>query len=213
MKTTLRWYEPRMFPFVAFGLVLSLIASIPTQTMGFFIEDVLKYSAQDTARLTSVGLTAAAMAALFAQFVIVQRFHLSSRVLTASGLILAGLSNVLFLVAHDFAVVILALMLSGLGFGMARPSFTSGASLSVEPHEQGAVAGLLGAAGAAGFIFGPMIGWLYEFSPIVPYAFGTVVMVMMVAAQFLSPVLYNAGDIPPDAETSEEIAEGTMPEG
>ncbi|HEX3674634.1 MAG TPA: MFS transporter [Rhizomicrobium sp.] len=209
----LRWYEPRMFPFVAFGLVLSLIASIPTQTVGFFIEDVLKYDAHATARLTGIGLMAAAMSALFAQFVIVQRFHLSARVLTAAGLILAGLSNALFLVAHDFVVVILALMLSGLGFGMARPSFTSGASLSVEPHEQGAVAGLLSAAGAAGFIFGPMIGWLYEFSPVVPYAFGTVVMLGMIAAQFLSPVLYHAGDIPPDSEAAEELAESTLPNG
>lgn len=211
--STLRWYEPRMFPFVAFGVVLSLIASIPTQTVGFFIQDVLKSSPAETARLTSIGLMAAAMSALFAQFVIVQRFRMSARILTASGLILAGLSNALFLVAHDFIMVIFALMLSGLGFGMARPSFTSGASLSVEPHEQGAVAGLLGAAGAAGFIFGPMIGWLYEFSPIVPYAFGTAVMIGMIAAQFLSPVLYHAGDIAPDSEAAEEIAESTMPNG
>ncbi len=210
-QSRLRWYEPRMFPFVAFGVVLSLIASIPTQTVGFFIEDVLKLDAHATARLTGIGLMAAAMAALFAQFVIVQRFHLSSRVLTASGLILAGLSNALFLVAHDFVVVILALILSGMGFGMARPSFTSGASLSVEPHEQGAVAGLLGAAGAAGFIFGPVIGWLYELSPVVPYAFGAVVMLGMIAAQFLSPVLYHAGDIPADSEAAEELAESTMP--
>lgn len=209
----LRWYEPRMFPFVAFGVVLSMIASIPVQTVGFFIEDVLKFDAHATARFTGIGLMAAAISALFAQFVIVQRFKLSSRVLTAAGLMTAGISNALFLVAHDFTLVIIALMLSGLGFGMARPAFTSGASLSVEPHEQGAVAGLLGAAGAAGFIFGPMIGWLYEFSPIVPYAFGTAVMVLMVAAQFLSPILYHAGDIPADAETSEEFAESTMPEG
>jgi MFS family permease len=209
----LHWYEPRMFPFVMFGMVLSLIASIPIQTIGFFIQDVLKFNAHATARLTGVGLAAAALAALFAQFVIVQRAHLSSRVLTASGLILAGASNALFLVAHDFAVVVLALILSGLGFGMARPSFTSGASLSVEPHEQGAVAGLLGAAGAAGFIFGPLVGWLYEFSPVVPYAFGTIVMLGMIAAQFLSPVLYHAGDMLPDSDAAEEVAESTMPNG
>jgi MFS family permease len=211
--STLRWYEPRMFPFVVFGVVLSMIASIPVQTVGFFIEDVLKFDAHATARFTGIGLMAAAISALFAQFVIVQRLRLSSRVLTASGLITAGISNALFLVAHDFAIVIIALMLSGLGFGMARPAFTSGASLSVEPHEQGAVAGLLGAAGAAGFIFGPMIGWLYEFSPVVPYAFGAGAMLLMIAAQFLSPVLYHAGDIPPDAEGSEELAESTLPNG
>jgi len=211
--STLRWYEPRMFPFVAFGLVLSLIGSIPIQTVGFFLQDVLKLDAQGTLRFTSIGLMASALAALFAQFVIVQRFRFSGRLLTAAGLILAALSNMLFLVAHNFPLVVCALILSGLGFGMARPGFTSGASLSVAPHEQGAVAGLIGAAGAAGFIFGPVIGWLYEFSPYVPYAFGAAAMLGLLAAQFLSPVLYRAGDIPPEIEAVEEHTETPVPNG
>jgi MFS family permease len=210
---TLHWYEPRMFPFVMFGLVLSLIGSIPIQTMGFFLQDVLKLDAHSTARLTGIGLMCSALSALFAQFVIVQRFRLPARVLTASGLSLAVLSNALFTVAHSFPVVIVALMLSGLGFGMARPGFTSGASLSVAAHEQGAVAGLINAAGAAGFIFGPLIGWLYTFSPVVPYAFGVTAMLGLLAAQFLSPVLYRAGDIPPEFEQVEEHTETQVPEG
>jgi MFS family permease len=120
------------------------------------------------------------------------------------------LSNALFLMADDFAIVVLALVLSGLGVGMARPAFTSGASLSAEPHEQGAVAGLLS---AAGFIFGPVIGWLYEFSPLVPYSFGTLAMLAMIGAKFLSPVLYHAGDIAVDREISEERAERAIPSG
>ncbi len=206
---SLHWYEPRMFPFVAFGLVLSLIGSIPIQTVGFYLQDVLKLDAHGTARLTGIGLMASALSALFAQFVIVQRFKLPGRLLTAAGLTLAALSNALFLVAHSFPLVVCALVLSGLGFGMARPGFTSGASLSVAPHEQGAVAGLINAAGAAGFIFGPVIGWLYEISPVVPYAFGALAMLGLLAAQFLSPVLYRAGDIPAE----DENAETPVPEG
>jgi MFS family permease len=206
---TLHWYEPRMFPFVMFGLVLSLIASIPIQTVGFYLQDVLKLDAHGTARLTGIGLMASALSALFAQFVIVQRFKLPGRLLTAAGLSLAGLSNALFLVAHNFPLVVCALVLSGLGFGMARPGFTSGASLSVAPHEQGAVAGLINAAGAAGFIFGPVIGWLYEISPVVPYGFGVAAMAGLLAAQFLSPVLYRAGEIPAE----EEGAEMPVPKG
>ena len=210
---SLHWYEPRMFPFVAFGLVLSLTASIPIQTVGFFLQDVLRLDPHATARLTGIGLMASALAALFAQFVIVQRFRLSSRILTVAGLSLAALSNCVFVVAHDFSTVVTALVMSGLGFGMARPGFTSGASLSVAPHEQGAVAGLINAAGAAGFIFGPLVGWLYEFSPIVPYAGGAMMMLGLLAAQFLSPVLYRAGDIPPEAGTLEDHAETPVPEG
>jgi MFS family permease len=107
--------------------------------------------------------------------------------------------------------LILAMIMSGLGFGMARPGFTSGASLAVAPHEQGAVAGLLNAAGAAGFIFGPLIGWLYEFSPRIPYAFGVIAMLLLLAAQFLSRVLREAGSVPPDMEGIEEPTETPVP--
>ncbi len=207
----LKWYEPRMFPFMAFGLVLSLIGSIPIQTAGFFFQDVLHLTGKMTAAYTSIGLMASSMAALFAQFVIVQRFRFSSRTLTIAGIMTAVLSNALFLIAHDFPTVVLALILSGLGFGMARPGFTSGASLAVAPHEQGAVAGLLNAAGAAGFIFGPVIGWLYEFSPRVPYAFGALAMQLLLGAQFLSRVLREAGAIPAEMEAIEEPTETPVP--
>ncbi|HEY2034394.1 MAG TPA: MFS transporter [Rhizomicrobium sp.] len=212
LKTsTLKWYEPRMFPFMAFGLVLSLIGSIPIQTVGFFFQDVLHLNGKTTAAYTSIGLMASSMAALFAQFVIVQRFRFSSRTLTIAGIATAVFSNLLFLIARDFSTVVLALVLSGLGFGMARPGFTSGASLAVSRHEQGAVAGLLNAAGAAGFIFGPLIGWLYEFSPFVPYAFGAAMMLLLLAAQFLSRVLRDAGSVPAEMEELEEPTETPVP--
>ncbi|MGN6514579.1 MAG: MFS transporter [Rhizomicrobium sp.] len=210
-KTTLRWYEPRMFPFMAFGLVLSLIGAIPIQTAGFFFEDVLHLNAHMTAVYTSIGLMASDMAALFAQFVVVQRMGFSSRTLTIAGICTTVVSNAVFIFVQDFPTLILAMMMSGLGFGMARPGFTSGASLAVAPHEQGAVAGLLNAAGAAGFIFGPLIGWLYEFSPRVPYMFGVIAMLLLLAAQYLSSVLRNAGQIPPDMDAIEEPTETPVP--
>jgi MFS family permease len=211
-KTTLRWYEPRMFPFMAFGLVLSLIGAIPIQTAGFFFQDVLHLNAHMTAVYTSIGLMASDMAALFAQFVVVQRMGFSSRALTIAGICTTVLSNAVFIFVQDFPTLILAMMMSGLGFGMARPGFTSGASLAVAPHEQGAVAGLLNAAGAAGFIFGPLIGWLYEFSPRVPYMFGVIAMLLLLAAQFISRVLRDAGKLPTDADEIEDTADTPVPE-
>ena len=207
----LKWYEPRMFPFMAFGLVLSLIGAIPIQTSGFFFQDVLHLNAHMTAVYTSIGLMTSDMAALFAQFVVVQRMGFSSRTLTIAGIATTVLSNALFIFVQDFSTLVLAMILSGLGFGMARPGFTSGASLAVAPHEQGAVAGLLNAAGAAGFIFGPLIGWLYEFSPRVPYMFGVAAMLSLLAAQYISKVLRNAGQIAPDMDAIEEPTETPVP--
>ncbi len=64
-----------------------------------------------------------------------------------------------------------------MGLGLVRPGYAAGASLSVEANEQGAVAGLTGAIGVIGNIFGPLIGTtLYEMNPIGPYALNAAIM-------------------------------------
>jgi MFS family permease len=114
---------------------------------------------------------------------------------------------VIFLLSGQFGPLVVGLALSGLGFGMARPGFTSGASLSVAPHEQGAVAGIIGGASAMGFIAGPLIGYMYEWSPYVSYIFMGVLMVALIFYMWLSPTLRNAGIIEADADIVEEAAE------
>lgn len=203
----LRWYERRMLPFTGFGVILSMAASIPIQIAGFFFMDVLRDEPARAAQHTGIGLMLSAVAALFAQFVVVQRSGLSARVLTRIGLIIAAVSNFLFLVPDHIAMTMLALFISGLGFGLARPGFTTGASLSVSPQEQGAAAGILNAAGAAGFVFGPLIGWLYEFSPFIPFVFGGAMMLGLLAWQYASPVLRRAGELPPTLKIVKETAE------
>jgi MFS family permease len=206
----LRWYEPRMLPFAGFGVILSMAASIPIQIAGFFFMDVLHDAPGRAAQHTGIGLMLSAVAALFAQFVVVQRSGLSARTLTGTGLAIAAVSNFLFLVPGQISVTMSALFISGLGFGLARPGFTTGASLSVSPQEQGAVAGILNAAGAAGFVFGPLIGWLYEFSPFIPFLFGGAMMLALLAWQYASPVLRHAGESPPTLKIVEGTAETSL---
>ena len=203
----LRWYERRMLPFTGFGVILSMAASIPIQIAGFFFMDVLHDEPGRAAQHTGIGLMLSAVAALFAQFVVVQRSGLSARVLTSVGLMVAAVSNFLFLVPGHIAITMAALFISGLGFGLARPGFTTGASLSVSPQEQGTVAGILNAAAAAGFIFGPLIGWLYELSPFIPFVFGSVMMLALLVWQYGSRVLRGAGELPPTLKIVEETAE------
>ena len=60
---------------------------------------------------------------------------------------------------------------SGLVRALARPGFSSGASLAVGPALQGNVAGLVIAANGMGFIVSPFFGpFLYEFvHPAAPF--------------------------------------------
>jgi len=90
---------------------------------------------------------------------------------------LCGPSFVIALLTIAFApniyVMVFGYALIGLAFSFATPGINGGASLSVEPHEQGSAAGILAAANTVGPILGPAAGpLLYEFSPNAPMLFG-----------------------------------------
>ena len=72
--------------------------------------------------------------------------------------IITALGTGLTAIGDNFGVLAAAQGLVGLGFGLARPGFTGGASLSVGADDQGSVAGLVVAANGAGFVVAPIFG-------------------------------------------------------
>jgi MFS family permease len=207
----LSWYDPRILPFVIFSVGLGVAGTVAIQTVGFFFIDVLHASNELAVQYNLIGQMAASMAALFAQLVVVQRSDFSAKQLTTFGLAAGFVSFALFLIVPTFGSLVFAMILSGLGFGVARPGFSAAASLTVSRHEQGAVAGIIGGASAAGFIFGPLIGEMYRWTPYLPYAFGAVMMVILFVYMRISPVLRTAGVITPDIESVEQAEASTPP--
>ena len=211
-KRTLKWHDRRIWPFIVFGVGISTAGAVPIQTIGYLFIDVLHYSPKQAPQYTGIGLVAGAVAALFAQLVVVQRFNLSARTLIRWGGGICILSFALFAIGRQFGPLVFALMINGLGFGMVRPGYSAAASLSVDPHEQGAIAGLTGATSGAGFIFGPMIATaLYRVSPSAPFIFGGGLMLACYLYSLLSPHMRNAGLTAPEAEQIEDAAENQMP--
>jgi MFS family permease len=173
----LSWRDPRVLPFVIFGLALGTAGAIPVQIIGFYILDTLRAQPADSQQLTGVALMASSIASLFAQFVLVQRFKLTSGFLIHAGVLIALLSNLILVFHPNYGLIVFALLLSGLGFGMARPGYGAASSLAVTPDEQGAVAGIMGGASAAGFVFAPVLGgWLYGFNPTAPFILCVILM-------------------------------------
>ena len=68
--------------------------------------------------------------------------------------------------------MVIAMMIQGMGMGIAAPAFMAGSSLAVSSDEQGAVAGIAGSCGPLGFTIGPLVGgFLYQIEPDLPYWF------------------------------------------
>ena len=78
-------------------------------------------------------------------------------------------------------MLILAQFFLGIGQGLTRPGFSSGASLAVSPQLQGNVAGLVISANGMGYIITPLFGlFLYEFvDPSLPFWICVVLLISM----------------------------------
>ena len=195
----LSWRDPRILPFIVFGVMMGTAGSFPIQVIAFFFMDVLKLDSAAAIQMSGVGLMVSSMAALFAQLVVVQRFKLTAAQLIWIGIGIGFVSYLLFILGTTYGLIVFALMLSGLGFGLIRPGYAAAASLAVGREQQGAAAGLTGGAGASGFIFAPLIGnALYDnVDPHAPFILGAVLMVAMAVYVYFTPRLSTV-DIEPE---------------
>lgn len=150
--------DRRLSGFLIYGFALSIVAGVTVQVFGLFTMDRLGASGQHGTELTSWGFMANALALLATQLVILPRLRLGPRALMIYGAALLGVGVALQMIAPNLWVLLVSQAAQGLGAGLARPGFTGGASVAVEPHEQGAAAGLVVAVNGAGFVFSPLAG-------------------------------------------------------
>ena len=192
--------DRRLTAILIFGLMTGVVNAIPMQTIGFYFIDRLGFSTEEAPQIVGVGLMGGAMASLFSQLVIVQRFRLEPRLLMriAPGLFAAG--HLMIWAAPALGTVIFGMVIAGFGAGLAVPGYNAAASLAVSRDEQGGAIGLANAAGASGFILAPFIGMtLYDIAPYAPYVFtmalAVVAGVFAVASRTIGAARAGATDL------------------
>jgi MFS family permease len=136
------------------------------QTLAFRLQDTLNLSGIETAQHTGWAMMASAASTLLMQFTVAQRYTGSPIHLVRSGAALLFCGAVLISALESWQAVMGSMALIGAGLGLLMPAVAAGASVAVGPEEQGAVAGLVSACPAAGFVVGPISGgFLYQHSP------------------------------------------------
>jgi MFS family permease len=169
--------DPRIAPFLVVSASLQAVRATTVITFAFFIQDTLQLSAKATVQYSGIAFVALAVAGLLAQLVLVQRFRLSARVMIQAGVPLIVLAFVLLVVGASFAAYTAGMSCLGMGLGLVRPGSSAAASLSVEPNEQGSVAGVISGIAVVGNVFGPLLGTkLYEIVPSGPYVLNAALM-------------------------------------
>jgi len=182
--------DSRILPFVAIGIAQQAVGATTAITLAFFLQDMLGLTPDQTGQRAAMGFAVLAIAGLAGQLLVVQRLKPLPSTLMHGGLAASLVAFVLFNMTGGFGLYVTALAFLGLGLGLLRPGNAAGASLSVEPEEQGAVAGITGAISVLGNVFGPLLGTaLYELSPRGPYLLNGILMALGLAYSFAHPRL------------------------
>ena len=152
------WLDKRITAYVLFAMALSLSVGVVFQSYGFAMMDKMGVEGTEVVNFLGPAYSMGAAATMLAQLVIIPRAHLSNRILMVVGAVLFGFGVLLIIPTDQYAVLIMAQFLVGIGNGLCRPGYFAGASLSVDDDEQGDVAGVIMGANAIGFVFSPFLG-------------------------------------------------------
>jgi MFS family permease len=169
--------DERIRAYLLIRVALQATSATTMITLALYMQDMLALTPTQAVQYAGAGFVVLAVAGLVTQLVVVQRMRPSARFMMQLGMPLQLASFCLLVVGSSFVLQLVALALLGAGTGLVRPGSAAGASLAVEPHEQGAVAGILGGLSVVGNIFGPMLGTgLYGLSPRAPYLINAAMM-------------------------------------
>jgi MFS family permease len=179
-RKRMSFFDPRIRSFVIFGLVTGNMQAILGQTLGFFIIDTTALPPIEAQAFIGLAMMAGAGATLLAQWGLIGMFGMGPKELCRWGIAIALLGTIGMVFASTFYSITLSFALAMLGYGFARPGFSSGASLSVETEDQGAAAGTVSAVNGAAFIFAPTIGVaLYQLWTPLPYIVSVAILAAM----------------------------------
>lgn len=190
------WRDARLTPFLIYGFIVAVSQTAQGQTLGFLIIDKLKMSPTQAQGFIAVAMMFGAVAGLLAQWGIIRMLDMTPRQLLRWGVAVAAVGNLLVAVSPDYWTVVAGYAIASLGFGLARPGFTAGASLAVGMHEQARAAGAIAAVNGVNVVLAPAFVLLYERIAPAPFLLNTALMLAMLFYAFRNPQLRNADPSP-----------------
>lgn len=180
--------DRRIWPFLVAGFGMFTALGFVQVITGFLVQDRLDLDAATTGVVTGGALLAAGLGMVAAQAVIVPRSRWTPVTLLRVGSAVALVGFVLLAIDAGAVLLVIALLLIGLGLGIAMPGFTAGPTLLVRRDELGGVAGLIGATMGLTFVVAPTASTaLYGAWPVLPVIVAAVIMGLVAAFLLLHP--------------------------
>ena len=169
-RPKLKFTDPRLLPFLIlrFGFWITFLSL--SFITAFFVEDRLGLTdTRDVAQFAGLALVCQAATSVFVQTVVLQLIKIPHKYLLRLCLpfLATGFLNLAF--ADSILTIYIGYVLIGLSSSLSNAGIGAGASLSVDPQEQGVAAGYIASATTLGLVFSPLLGTsLYAIAPQVP---------------------------------------------
>ena len=180
----------RVWPVLGVGFAVTLAAVSMEQTAAFLFQDLLRLSAEGTARSVGMALVAYGFASVVAQGLFVRKVKWSPLTLVLVGIPIGAFGFLGLVCFSNFAGLLVALALQGFGQGLVLPGIAAALSLDVSENEQGAVAGFNSASQALGRTLGPLMGTLlYGIHVRAPYQLSVLLLIVVFLCVLVSPGL------------------------
>ena len=186
------WRDPRFSPFLLYALAVYVCSAAQAQTLGFMVIDKLQIDPISAQRYIAGAMIAGALSGIFAQWVVVRLFNMTPHSLMLWGAGIAAFGNLINAAQPSYEAVVLGYAMASLGFGLGRPGYSAGSSLSLQRNEQARGAGAIAALAGIAAMTNPLFVWLYGFANWAPFAICSLVMSGMAIYAQTSIVLTNA---------------------
>ncbi len=171
-RPALQLRDPRIRNWLATGFIGGNVHAMTLGVIGFLILDRLglRGDVQMGVEMTGIVLMSGAAATLLSQWGLIPLLQMGPRACVLWGMAIAAIGCALIASASGLFTIIVSFALASLGFGLFRPGFTAGASVSVGRSRQNAVAGFVTSVNGATFVAAPSLGvLLYGFYPPLPF--------------------------------------------
>ena len=163
------------------GFFISQTQAIIMQLLAMYLQDKFSYTVIEATFYTGRVLILMGVATFIVQFFIIRRISPTSGSLLRIGSVFSILSLFAFIFSSNLYYMSLALAVYGIGGALMGPGLFTGVSLAVGKDEQGAAAGILVSAYAAGFVINPLTGMkLFDWNPDFPYFLGIILMLSLI---------------------------------
>ncbi len=175
------------YVFVAACICVFCAMAMMQQSLGFFFIDFYHYSPVEAARQVGFAMMVSAGASLTAQFGWVQRGRVSKETMISLALPILSLAYLLLFLQHSLFVLYGAMILMGLGMGMAYPSLAAAATTYCAPSQQATITGLITATTAMGYVIGPpLAAVIYQVNIALPFAVASVLIALTTCVVYIT---------------------------